>query len=375
MWAVALGGGGPTTGSGAASRPTVLQLDGNAGLSTQDGRSILSARRPSLSRVRTPVVLALAALLIGAVSCNANSGQGGASPSKPRATTTVPVIAGSGSASKPSAGPGALAVSNASATSIQPQPAPGSCQKSSATVYSLPDRRCTPGALNPAVTQATLDGTICKSGYSRTIRPSSSVTGPEKLASMRAYGDPDQPASYEYDHLISLELGGAANDDRNLWPEPGGSPNPKDRLENRLHSLVCNRQLALASAQNEIATNWIGSYQQAFGTSPADPAPTRSALAPMPTQRGTGPSCSAAVSNAHPGPGGHETVTVHTTANATVRTAEHYKSKTSEHDGTANSSGVASITFSIGGPSAGYTVHVSVTTSSRQSCGTAFTPA
>ena len=82
----------------------------------------------------------------------------------------------------------------------------------------------------------------------------------------------------------------------------------------------------------------------------------------------------ASIYNAHPGPGGHETVTVDTTANATVRTAEHYKSKTSEDDGTANSSGVASVTFSIGSPSAGYTVDVSVTTSSGQSCGTAFTP-
>jgi hypothetical protein len=34
-----------------------------------------------------------------------------------------------------------------------------------------------------------------------------------------------------------LELGGAVNDSRNLWPEPGGSPNPKDSVENALRHL------------------------------------------------------------------------------------------------------------------------------------------
>src|SRR5438270_13269006 len=35
-----------------------------------------------------------------------------------------------------------------------------------------PDPGCTPGALNPAVTQATIHQTICVSGYTKTIRPS-----------------------------------------------------------------------------------------------------------------------------------------------------------------------------------------------------------
>ena len=57
---------------------------------------------------------------------------------------------------------------------------------------------------------------------------------------MRAYGDRLPLHAYEYDHLIPLELGGAPNSPRNLWPEPGASPNPKDRLENRLRVLVCD---------------------------------------------------------------------------------------------------------------------------------------
>jgi len=32
----------------------------------------------------------------------------------------------------------------------------------------------------------------------------------------------------------------------------------KDRLEQRLHQLVCAGQLDLATAQHDIATDWIG---------------------------------------------------------------------------------------------------------------------
>ena len=53
----------------------------------------------------------------------------------------------------------------------------------------------------------------------------------EKWASLAAYGDAGSLRDYEYDHLVPLELGGAPNDPRNLWPEPGASPNPKDELE------------------------------------------------------------------------------------------------------------------------------------------------
>ncbi|MGW4529241.1 hypothetical protein [Amycolatopsis sp. NPDC004378] len=35
----------------------------------------------------------------------------------------------------------------------------------------LPDPACTPGALNPDVTQASIGSTICVSGWTATIRP------------------------------------------------------------------------------------------------------------------------------------------------------------------------------------------------------------
>jgi hypothetical protein len=147
---------------------------------------------------------------------------------------------------------------------VQRQPPPGSCRARGVGRFSKPDPRCTPGAIDPAVRQSNLNATICRSGYTRTVRPPESITSREKRASMAAYGDGSSTSDYEYDHLVPLELGGAPNDARNLWPEPGGAPNPKDGLENRLHRLVCAGSLRLSTAQRLIARDWVGLYRQTF---------------------------------------------------------------------------------------------------------------
>lgn len=82
---------------------------------------------------------------------------------------------------------------------------------------------------------------------------------------MAAYADKKSAGHYEYDHLIPLELGGATNDRRNLWPEPGASPNPKDTVENALNRKVCDGKLTLARAQRLIASNWIAVYHSLHG--------------------------------------------------------------------------------------------------------------
>ena len=127
-------------------------------------------------------------------------------------------------------------------------------------VFVLPDARCTPGAVDARVREDNIYSTICRRGYTRTVRPPSEETGREKRMSMTAYGDAGEPSAYEYDHLIPLSLGGAPNDARNLWPEPGASPNPKDRLESRLRRAVCRGSLPLGSAQRQIAENWVRAY-------------------------------------------------------------------------------------------------------------------
>ncbi len=153
--------------------------------------------------------------------------------------------------------PGRLVYSTASAQVVQPQPAAGSCHAIGHGRYSRPDPRCTPGALNPAVTQTTIGQTICVPGWSETVRPPESVTETEKARSLAAYGDSGSLHDYEYDHFIPLELGGAVNDPRNLWPEPGASPNPKDSVEDALRRQVCEGQTTLTRAQHAIAANWI----------------------------------------------------------------------------------------------------------------------
>ena len=177
-------------------------------------------------------------------------------------TTTT---ATSGALQPSAARAGGLAVSHASAQAVQRQPPAGSCHARGHGLYSLPDPHCTPGAIDPHVTQADVDRTICRGGYSESVRPPESITEPEKRASLRAYGDHRPLHDYEYDHLISLELGGAPNDARNLWPEPGASPNPKDRLEDRLHALVCDHRMSLATARSAIAGDWIAALHRYVG--------------------------------------------------------------------------------------------------------------
>jgi len=121
----------------------------------------------------------------------------------------------------------------------------------------LPDAACTSGTANPDATQATIGSTICRAGYTATIRPPASYADALKRQQIVAYGYPDtDPRGYEEDHLIALELDGAPSDQRNLWPEPAHSPNPKDKVENVLRHRVCAGSLTLAEAQQRIATDW-----------------------------------------------------------------------------------------------------------------------
>ncbi len=164
--------------------------------------------------------------------------------------------------------PNGLAYSTDSAHRIQRQPAPGSCRAHGSGLLATPDPHCTPGALDPAVTQATIGSTICRAGWTSVVRPPESVSEPEKLASMAAYGDRGRASGFEYDHLVPLELGGASNDPRNLWPEPdyatpsGFYRNPKDRLESALNRLVCDGSMTLSAAQRSIAANWVAAYRR-----------------------------------------------------------------------------------------------------------------
>ena len=109
----------------------------------------------------------------------------------------------------------------------------------------------TPGMLNAAVTHATIRRTICKRGWTRTVRPPVDYTNALKRKQMRMYDEHGPPSAYQEDHLISLELGGDPTDPRNLWPEPYPRASDVDRIENELNAEVCGGKLTLAQAQQK----------------------------------------------------------------------------------------------------------------------------
>jgi len=140
-----------------------------------------------------------------------------------------------------------------------------------ATGILLPDAGRTPGAVNAAVTPSTIRSTICRTGYTSTVRPSSSYTTSlkvQQLDSGYAFRGDRSTHDYEEDHLIALELGGSPSNPRNLWPEPyatASGAKTKDLVENQLHDLVCAGRLPLRTAQRAIATNWWRAYQRYGG--------------------------------------------------------------------------------------------------------------
>lgn len=136
--------------------------------------------------------------------------------------------------------------------------------RSGANGEPLPDPVCTPGATNPDVNQSNIGSTICKSGWTATIRPPVSITGPLKQSLMTKYHTVDPSSRVELDHLISLELGGAPSDIRNLWPEPPdpnsngtGVNNNKDPVENAARRAVCDGRITLRQAQESISKDWV----------------------------------------------------------------------------------------------------------------------
>jgi hypothetical protein len=145
---------------------------------------------------------------------------------------------------------------------VHQAPAAGTCRYRRLEGRTLPDPTCTPGAVNPEVTAATLRTTVCARGYSARVRPPREVTDREKRLSARAYGYTGSFATAEFDHLVPLGIGGDPNDPRNLWLEPNDDPrattnaNPKDDVEDALHDAVCAGRVGLVEAQRAVAADW-----------------------------------------------------------------------------------------------------------------------
>ncbi len=136
----------------------------------------------------------------------------------------------------------------------------------------VPDAAITPGALNPAVTQATIGETICQFGWTRSVRPSYAATHEIKrrlLTEMHRQGYAVGMQDVELDHLVPLALGGAPDAIENLWLEPRAgtewNATRKDDLEAVLPRLVCTGRISLSEAQRAIADDWTVAWEKYIG--------------------------------------------------------------------------------------------------------------
>ena len=117
---------------------------------------------------------------------------------------------------------------------------------------STPDYSPPPGALNPQVTQTNIAQTICKPGWTRSVRPPAQYTGALKRKQIAERHLPGPPGAYEEDHFVALNLGGHPTSPDNLWPQPIQQAQAKDRLEYALNRAVCAGRMTLATAQAKI---------------------------------------------------------------------------------------------------------------------------
>lgn len=134
--------------------------------------------------------------------------------------------------------------------------------------HNLPSRSLTPGYVTPQVTQVNISKTVCAVVYQRPERPNEAETSSMKGMQLAVLGPGQNPVLFEENYLIPPSLGGHARDSRNLWPQPINvewGPARKDRLDRRLHRLVCEHSLPLEQAQREIAADWIAAFGKYCG--------------------------------------------------------------------------------------------------------------
>lgn len=129
----------------------------------------------------------------------------------------------------------------------------------------VPDPACTPGAINPTLTQAVLKDPAFRTSCVR----NDATTEKEKQATYKWYkakkprNNTGSTQTCELDHLIPLYLGGADTLE-NIWPQCGPPGvhlddrffKEKDKVEYYLGQQVREGKMDLAAAQKGIAEDW-----------------------------------------------------------------------------------------------------------------------
>ncbi len=104
---------------------------------------------------------------------------------------------------------------------------------------------------------------LCMEGYTTTVRNVSKTTK-KNVFELYNISYPPKENTYVIDHLIPLELGGS-NSIKNLWPqsieESSTSAKMKDKLENMLHTKVCEGSISLYEAQSIFSHDWLAWYE------------------------------------------------------------------------------------------------------------------
>jgi hypothetical protein len=148
---------------------------------------------------------------------------------------------------------------------LRPAATTTNCKSARSMGYPVPDPRCTPGAINPSVAEATLRDPRfkpeCVHGEPKSAE--------EKARLYAAYGlaEPEknmgQTRSCELNRLIPLELGGANSAD-NIWPLCGPPDvmqsaryfNDKDKVDRYLVMMVKMNRMELDAARKGVVADW-----------------------------------------------------------------------------------------------------------------------
>jgi hypothetical protein len=118
-------------------------------------------------------------------------------------------------------------------------------------------------ALNPDVTATSIDQTICVPGFTAHLRPDAGYVSDIKDRLGREGGlGADVAGAMILDHIIPLALGGHPRDPSNLQLQDVAESHRKDRIELKLHCLVCSGQVPLSEAREAIAADWQAAYHR-----------------------------------------------------------------------------------------------------------------
>jgi hypothetical protein len=107
-----------------------------------------------------------------------------------------------------------------------------------------------PGQSYHAVTQATLNQTVCVKGWTATVRPPSSYTSALKRWLLKDRQLPGTVSSYQLDHMESASSSVALPySTQNLFMQPIAQAHVDDAKENAWHVDLCAGRLTLKQAR------------------------------------------------------------------------------------------------------------------------------